>query len=212
MPLGTQPNPEPYLSAQRQVGQTRILVVEDDAGLRHLVSRAVEDWGFPVTAVGSGEEAAELCQTQAFDIAILDLRLPGMDGIETLLELRRRLNPLQGIVLTGSATIDAARRAIHLDVVEFLTKPCDRGALEQAIDRARRRLAKTLPSRQTQIAPDPTHNLAEIEKRHILDALQRHNGDRNATARELGIARKTLYNKLKSYTSKFASSDATARR
>ena len=72
---------------------------------------------------------------------MLDLNLPGEGGIEFFKKLRDRLPRVQGIVLTGFASLEAAREAIHLDVVEFLTKPCHLGELEQALDRAMRRLA-----------------------------------------------------------------------
>jgi DNA-binding NtrC family response regulator len=152
--------------------------------------------------VWSGEDAIRLNAFIAFDIAILDLCLPGMDGIETLNQLRAQSPHLQGIVLTGSATVAAARRAIHLDVVEFLTKPATRGELEQAIERARRRLPVVLPTREVSACTSgatETATLQDIEREHILAALKRHQGDRRATSAELGIARKTLYNRMKRY-------------
>ena len=67
---------------------------------------------------------------------ILDLNLPGIDGMETLSRLREKSGDLQAIVLTGFASVEAAKQAVHLDVVEFLTKPCHLGELEKALDRA----------------------------------------------------------------------------
>ena len=133
-----------------------------------------------------------------FDIAILDLQLPGINGIETLTQLRRKLPHIQGVILTGSATVDAARQAIHLGVVEFLTKPCNRGEMERAIDRARRRLPPLYPEAESKEQPSgPT--LAEVEREHILAVLEQNKGDRGETARQLGVSRKTLYNKLRDY-------------
>lgn len=174
----------------------RVLVVEDEPSLREQLIRALGDLGFRATGASTGELAVQRNEAEAFDIAVLDLSLPGINGIETLNRLRTRAPNVQGIILTGSATIPAAQAAIRLGVVEFLTKPCHRGELEQAMDRARRRVL---------IDPPPVmldadcRNWADVEKQHILAALERNGGEREVTARELGISRKTLYNKLKAY-------------
>ncbi len=180
----------------------RVLVIEDELRLRDLLTNALNGWGFEVVSARSGEEALRLAESFNPNIALLDLNLPGMDGLEAFQKLQAQLPELHGIVLTGFASIEAARQAIHLDVVEFLTKPCHLGELEQALDRAVRRIAPTLPS----ILPEPADaepvegmTLHEVERRHILDALQRNNGNRTATANELGISRRTLYYKLTEY-------------
>jgi len=186
----------------RQLHEARVLVVEDESRLRDLLQRALTGWGFEAASTRTGEEAARLCDSQAFDITILDLNLPGIDGLETLRRLRTRVPHLQAIVLTGFASIDAAKEAVHLDVVEFLTKPCHLGEVEQALDRALRRMAPTPPSVLDQPdLPPPTAGmtLEEVERQHILAALQHNNGNRTATAQELGISRRTLYYKLEEY-------------
>lgn len=184
----------------KPVGAARVLVVEDEKSLRELLIRAVTEWGFSATPASSGELASRLNDQQPFDIAILDLSLPGMDGIETLSRLRQQSPKIQGIILTGSATVPAAKAAIHLGVVEFLTKPCNRGELEQALERARRRViqAPVVASDDADEAPAGA-SWEQVERQHILAAVDRNGGDRAQTARELGISRKTLYNKLKDY-------------
>jgi len=186
----------------KQVGEARVLVVEDEASLRELLIRAATEWGFSATPASSGELAARLHEVHCFDIAILDLSLPGMNGIDTLVRLRRHSPNIQGIILTGSATVPAAKAAIHLGVVEFLTKPCNRGELEQALERARRRVADPMPVVRAASAVEtaaPQAPWEAVERQHILAAVDRNGGDRGLTARELGISRKTLYNKLKDY-------------
>lgn len=186
----------------RQVNEARVLVVEDETRLRDLLTRAVSGWGFETAAARSGEEALRLNEARPFDIAILDLNLPGMDGLETLRRLRIASPNLQAIVLTGFASIESAKQAVHLDVVEFLTKPCHLGELEQAIDRALRRMAPTAPAVLDQPdlpPPSAGMTLEEVERQHILLALRRNNGNRTATAQELGISRRTLYYKLEEY-------------
>lgn len=193
----------PISSRPKPPSQVRVLVVEDEVSLREQLIRALTDWGFPATPASSGESAAKLNDAHPFDIAILDLGLPGINGIDTLARLRQRAANLQGIILTGSATVPAVKAAIHLGIVEFLTKPSNRGELEQALDRARRRVPGELPAVKAELGESvpraPARNWEEVERDHILAAVERNAGDRSRTAKELGISRKTLYNKLKAY-------------
>ncbi len=179
----------------------RVLVVEDEPRLRELLDRALVGWGFEVAAARSAEEAIRLTAAGPADIAVLDLNLPGMDGLELLGRLREKTPGLQAIILTGFASVEAAKQAVHLDVVEFLTKPCHLGELEKALDRAVRRLPAQYPQAAAvggAIAVEGM-TLHEVERQHILAALERHNGNRTATAVELGISRRTLYYKLEEY-------------
>jgi len=146
------------------------------------------------------------------DIVILDLNLPGEDGLAFFRRLRDRWPNVQGIVQTGFGSIEAAREAIHLEVVDFLTKPSSLGEMEQALDRALRRINPALPV-LTALPPDegpeidvPTDapagadkTLDEVERQHILATLARNKGNRTATASALGISRRTLYYKIEEY-------------
>jgi len=188
----------------RQVHNTRLLIVEDESRMRDLLLRACTGWGFEAAGARNGEEALRLSEDDPFDVVLLDLNLPGIDGLEVLSRLREKSPGLAAIVLTGFASIDAAKRAVHLDVVEFLTKPCHLGELEQALDRALRKsisqVAVRLDSPQVQQTCGVT--LEEVERNHILQTLGRNAGNRTAAARELGISRRTLYYKLDEYQQK----------
>jgi len=191
----TLPQPKP-------VAEARVLVVEDESRMRDLLVRALAGWGFAVASARSGEEALRLNDQDPFDIVILDLNLPGLDGMATLRKLRESVPHVQAIVLTGFASVEAARQAVHLDVVEFLTKPAHLGELEKALDRALRRMAPTPPAViDTPDLPPPTAGMTldEVERNHILASLRQHEGNRTATARALGISRRTLYYKLEGY-------------
>ena len=182
----------------------RVLIVEDEPRMRELLLRAVTGWGFDAHAARSGEEALRAAVEHPPHIALLDLDLPGIGGLETFQRLREKHPDLQGIVLTGFGSLESAKKAIHLDVVEFLTKPAPLGDLEHALDRAIRRLAPALPTAPiipdtAASDPEPGQTLAEVERRHILETLNRNNGNRTATAQELGISRRTLYYKLAEY-------------
>ena len=183
----------------------RVLVVEDEPRMRELLQRALGGWGFDVAAARSAEEAWRSVGNREPDIVVFDLNLPGEGGIEFFRRLRERSPRVQGIVLTGFASIEVAREAIHLEVVEFLTKPFLLRELEQGLDRALRRLAPPVPVLPDTIAPAPGSQdaagktLDEVEREHILAALARNGGNRTATAAELNISRRTLYYKLDEY-------------
>src|SRR3954467_6413673 len=123
----------------------KVLIVEDEARLRELLLRVLPTWGFEAVAARSAEEAMRLAAADPPDILLLDLNLPGAGGLEFFRKVRERWPHVQAIVQTGFASIEAAREAIHLEVVEFLTKPASLGELEQALDRAMRRLSSSKP-------------------------------------------------------------------
>jgi len=180
----------------------QVLVVEDEPRMRELLERAMRGWGFEVTTARSGEEAMRQTTEAVPDVVVLDLNLPGVDGLEFFSRFRERYPMVQGIVLTGFASLESARRAVHLDVVEFLTKPCHLGELERALDRAIKRLPAPAGIAAVPSPPRPGTEgmtLDQLEREHILAALDRNNGNRTATALELGISRRTLYYKLEEY-------------
>lgn len=183
-----------------------VLILEDEPRLRDLLLRALAEWGYAPAAARSGEEGMRLMESQPRQIVLADLNLPGMTGLEFCQTVRKRWPDTQLIILTGFGDLDAARQAIHLDVVEFLTKPAPLGDLEKALDRARRRVPDPLLSAADAAPPAPEppptegpQTLDEVERQHILSALARNNGNRTATAAELGISLRTLYYRLTEY-------------
>jgi DNA-binding NtrC family response regulator len=195
----------------------QVLLVEDEMRLREMLTRAIQEMGFTPTAVGQAESALRQLDARPFDIVVLDLNLPGMNGLEFLEQARARWPHTQAIILTGFGDLEAAKHAIRLDVVDFLTKPCSLGELEVALDRARNRRLQstgTLPVRyadasheeppdeeelEDQAPGEPTPSLEELEQRHILSVLEKNNGNRTATAAELGISLRKLYYRLGQY-------------
>jgi DNA-binding NtrC family response regulator len=184
-----------------------LLIVEDEPRLRELLVRAVAQWNVGAHAVRTAEEALKHLETHRADILLLDINLPGMSGLELLRTLRERGSKVQAIVLTGFGDLEAAKLAIRLDVVDFLTKPFHLGDLEVAIDRARKRLMPPRPELGEAGPPPPfgdtpEQTLEELERRHILAALERNRGNRTATAEELGISRRTLQYRIAEYVKK----------
>jgi DNA-binding NtrC family response regulator len=192
---------------------SRVLVIDDESRLRDMLVRSATEMGFKAVAARSAEQAMKLLESEGneIDIVLLDLNLPGMDGMELLEQLKRRWPHTQVIVLTGFGSLEAAKKAIRLDVVDFLTKPCALEELEVSLARARRR---RLESFEPEIPSSESHDelplsetkdnaapmtLEEVERVHILAALDRHDGNRAAAAAELGISERTLYYRLGQY-------------
>ncbi len=186
----------------------RVLLVEDESRLRDVLARAIPDMGFDVTDVARATEAIKTFEHQPPDIAILDINLPDMDGMDLFEVIYSQRPGTQIIILTGFGDLDAARKAIHLDVVDFLTKPASLGDVEVALDRARRRRMGNIelpvpngpPGDESDESQEQqARTLQTIERENILQALERNNGNRAATAAELGISVPTLYYRLAEY-------------
>lgn len=187
-------------------GSLSVLVVEDEPRLRELLLSAIPGMGFEAAGVGSAEAAREAMRDNRYAIIILDLNLPGVQGIEFFTEIHKADPEVQVIILTGYGDLDAARQAIHLDAVDFLTKPAMLSEIEQSLAKAQARLRKVSfaagePPEPVAAPPSrPTgRTLEEIEREHILSVLERHQGNRAAAASELGISLRTLYYRLSRY-------------
>ena len=121
-----------------------ILVVDDEPAVLDLVTRLAEAAGFNVVACPNGKEALSQLADHRADVAIVDLRLPDVGGIEVLRAIREADPDCQVILMSGDATIDSAVEAVKLGAVDYLTKPLDFARLNHLLttmrdDRARRR-------------------------------------------------------------------------
>lgn len=181
-----------------------VLVVEDERRLRTLLVDMIPELGFTARGAASGEEAWSIMQQKTPDILLLDLELPNMSGMELFERVRSRWPAVQVVILTAFGDLESARKAIRLDVAEFLCKPFHLRDLELAFDRARKRIAPRaeiaipLPSSPLAAQTD-SMTLADAEYRHIIQILRQHQGNRTAAATELGISRRTLHYRLAEY-------------
>ncbi len=101
----------------------RFLIVEDEATLRESLKRVFGREGFDVEAVSSAEEALARSETEAFDVILTDIILPGIDGIELLGKVRERTADQIVIVMTAYATLDTAVRALRAGAYDYVIKP-----------------------------------------------------------------------------------------
>src|SRR5690349_2156381 len=100
-----------------------ILIVDDEAGIRQSLKGVLEDEGYKVAAVESGESCLESLRRRSFDVIVLDIWLPGMDGLETLEKIREAEDAPEIIIISGHGTIETAVRATKLGAFDFLEKP-----------------------------------------------------------------------------------------
>jgi len=100
----------------------KILVNDDEPGIRDLLDTLLTRKGYHVVLADSGQKGMEIVRREQFDVLVLDLKMPGMDGL-TVLQHVRRLNPTQPvIVLTGAATPESEQQVRDLGVTEFVEK------------------------------------------------------------------------------------------
>lgn len=115
----------------------KVLLVDDEQEFTQVLSERMEARGLQVVTAQDGPSALQKAEEQSFDAIILDLKMPGMDGIETLRRLRR-INPnLQVIMLTGQATVKAGVEATKLGALDFLEKPADLKQILEKIQQAK---------------------------------------------------------------------------
>src|SRR6266436_358844 len=100
-----------------------ILIVDDEPGVRTSLSGVLEDEGYRVEAVSSGVECLERLTRGSFDLIVLDVWLPGMDGLATLARLRERQVDVQVVLISGHGNIESAVRAIKMGAFDFVEKP-----------------------------------------------------------------------------------------
>lgn len=100
-----------------------ILVVDDEEVVRRSHLRVLENEHCQVEAVGDGEQALKAMEAQPYDVVLLDLRMPGSDGMSILKTMKRRWPESEVIVITGYPSVDTAKEAIRLGACDYLAKP-----------------------------------------------------------------------------------------
>ena len=181
--------------------QFHILVVEDDKEIRDGIEIFLRSQGYQVYKAKDGVEGLEVAEQTEIHLAIVDIMMPRMDGIEMLRRLREAGNPVYVIILTAYDSFTYAQSALRLGAVDFLLKPFHDGELEQAV--------RNLQSRMQ--TSEPVHGIPGLKKgdksKYVLEAMDyigAHYNDPGITvgsiAQSLGISEGHLSHMFKKET------------
>jgi len=113
-----------------------ILVVDDEPGMRSLLMRALGREGYSVTAFERGEDALASMESEEYDLAVLDIQMPGMDGIELLKKLKNRDPELNVIMVTAYGSMQSAIDAMRFGAHDYLTKPFEVDEIKLVVEKA----------------------------------------------------------------------------
>jgi len=101
----------------------KVLFVDDEMDFLETLMKRMKRRGVDVEGVGSGEEALKVLEDKQVDVVVLDVKMPGMDGIETLREIKKRYPLIEVIMLTGHANVEVAIEGMELGAFDYLMKP-----------------------------------------------------------------------------------------
>ena len=127
--------------------KTRLLLVDDEIRYLEVLQKRLTKRGIQVTTAGSGSEAIRILRRNDFDVAVIDLKMDDMDGIELLKVFKKMDAQLAVIILTGHGSEQAAREGIAGGAFDYLTKPCELDELLTKIQEASANRRNTLMSR-----------------------------------------------------------------
>jgi DNA-binding NtrC family response regulator len=130
-------------------GKPRVLIVDDEERFRTTMGRLLGVRGLDVFTVGSAAEALDEIRKSPYDVIVLDVRMPGMSGIEALAEIKRIRPGVEVIILTGHASVDTAVEIMRLGGYEYLLKPCPIDELVDKVEAAYERKMSREKGRRT---------------------------------------------------------------
>jgi len=140
-----------------------ILIVDDEKNIRLTMSQSLEPMGIPVQTAVNGEEALQKLREEPFGLVFLDLKMPGMDGMDVLREIKNNWPKTRIIIITAHGTIGSAVEAMKIGSVDFIQKPFSPGEIRELATQVLGR--ETLDEESTVDYP----SLIELCKRHISD-------------------------------------------
>jgi DNA-binding response OmpR family regulator len=142
----------------------KIIIVDDEPHIRFFLEKVLRNDGHAVVSAESGEEALKKIATEEFDLALLDLRLGTLSGMEVLSEIRRRSPDTAVIVLTGYASLETAVEALRQGAHDYLFKPCKTVELRESIRTGLLKRHREIRQREllSQLERNLTNSLEEI--------------------------------------------------
>ncbi len=117
-------------------GRIRVLVAEDEENLAQILTTFLRGRGHYVVCVGDGKAAVQAVRDEAFDVALVDIVMPEMDGLDTLKHLRAEADPPEVIIITGNGTVETAITAMKLGAYDYMAKPYRMAEIDVLVRRA----------------------------------------------------------------------------
>ena len=117
----------------------KVLLVDDEVDFLEIMEERLSARGVDVVISESAEDALKRIDTGIFDVVILDLQMPGMNGLEVLKRIKTRHPEIQVILLTGHATVEKGVEAIRLGAIDFVEKPANLEVLKEKISKAHKK-------------------------------------------------------------------------
>lgn len=139
----------------------RILVVDDEAGIREGCKRALTPHGYSIQTAENGEEGLQLIKSAGYDLALVDVMMPGMNGIDLITLIHEHDPEIVCIIITGYATVELAVTAIKRGAYDFLTKPFTTDDLLLAVNQGLERRRLSLEAKRLQAIETEAQRLAE---------------------------------------------------
>jgi two-component system response regulator RegA len=183
----------------KTVSEYAALVIDDDEVFRNRLCRAIESHGWEAIGAADGAAALRLAAASSPDLAVVDLRLPGMGGLDIVRELRTLDETICIIMLTGYGSIATAITATKLGASHYLSKPADADQILSAYQRIVG--GGDQPVHET-ASPEVVPSLARVEWEHIQRVLADCDGNISQAAKLLGLHRRSLQRKLTKYPPK----------
>jgi two-component system OmpR family response regulator len=121
--------------------ELKVLVVDDEIDFRETLVKRLRKRQLNVAGAESGEKALELIAVQPFDVVVLDVKMPGLDGIETLREIKKKNPFIEVILLTGHASMESGIEGMKLGAFDFIMKPA---AIDELLEKMRQAFEKKI--------------------------------------------------------------------
>ncbi len=145
----------------------RVMVVDDEEGIREGSERILKRMGFQVLKASRGDEALDILTNEKVSIVFLDLKMPGMDGMQVLQRIRELDESILVIVITGYATLETAIEAMKIGAYDFIPKPFEPDQLRIVVNRASKTIRLTLEAEKLELERKRTLSDLDAEKSRI---------------------------------------------